>query len=312
MNGRLILLTGATGFLGAALAEQLLRQGFRVRAPVRQGGRVPTGVEAVQFEGLERPVQWTPLLSGVDAIVHSAAIAHIGPTVPEDLYRRVNTEATLELARAAEGRVGRMIFISSIRAQTGPIASALLDESLTPQPTDAYGRSKLAAEEGLSKLNLMSASLRPTVIYGPGVKANMAALLRLAKTRFPLPLGGLSAPRSIVSTENIASAVLHLLHKPVPLTGPYIVADPRVTSIAVILRVMRISLGRAPMIFPFPETLISAFATVLGARRQWQTLSGPLAVNTQKLLASGWIPAHEQSDEGIARWVRADRAEQGY
>lgn len=312
MSGRLILLTGATGFLGAALAEQLLQAGFRVRTPVRHRQGLPTGVEPVAFEGLEKPVQWTPLLSGVDAIIHAAAIAHIGPSVPEDLYRRVNTEATLDLARAAEGRVGRMIFISSIRAQSGAIARTLLDESLTPQPTDAYGRSKLAAEEGLAKLNLMSASLRPPVIYGAGVKANMAALLRLARTRFPLPLGGLTAPRSIVSTENIASAVIHMLNKPVPLTGPYIVADPRPTSIAAMLRAMRSAMGRSPLVFPFPESLIGAALTLVGARSKWQTLAGPLAVNPQKLLSSGWQPAHEFSDDGIARWVRADRAEWGY
>lgn len=312
MNGRLILLTGATGFLGSALAEQLLQQGFRVRAPIRAGGRVPTGVEPVAYEGLEMPVAWTPLLAGVDAIVHAAAIAHIGPSVPEDLYSRVNTEATLHLARAAEGRVGRMIFISSIRAQSGAIARTLLDESLAPAPTDAYGRSKLAAEEGLAKLNLMTASLRPPVIYGAGVKANMAALLRLARTRFPLPFGGLTAPRSIVSTENIASAVIHMLHKPVPLTGPYIVADPHPTSIAAMIRAMRHAMGRSSLVFPFPESLIGAALTLIGARRTWQTLAGPLAVTPQKLLSSGWQPAHDFSDDGIARWVRADRAEWGY
>lgn len=312
MSGKLILLTGATGFLGAALAEQLLQAGFRVRAPVRHRNGLPTGVESVPFDGLDKPVHWTPLLSGVDAIVHAAAIAHIGPSVPEDLYRRVNTEATLDLARAAEGRVGRMIFISSIRAQSGAVARTLLDESLAPMPTEAYGRSKLAAEEALSKLNLMSASLRPPVIYGAGVKANMAALLRLARTRFPLPLGGLTAPRSIVSTENISSAVIHMLNKPVPLTGPYIVADPRPTSIAAMLRVMRLAMGRSPLVFPFPESLIGAALTLVGARRTWQTLAGPLAVNPQKLLSSGWHPAHEASDDGIARWVRADRAERGY
>src|SRR5262245_65848799 len=91
-------------------------------------------------------------LADVDAVIHSAGLAHAMSGLPEDDYRVLNTEATVGLARAAQ-RAGarRFVFLSSIRAQSGPTADHVLTEDLAPAPTDAYGRSKLAAEQGLAE-----------------------------------------------------------------------------------------------------------------------------------------------------------------
>ena len=145
-------------------------------------------------------------LAGVDAVIHSAGIAHAMSGVPEDDYRLLNTEATIRLAQAAQ-RAGarRFVFLSSIRAQCGPVEDDVQTESMEPKPVDAYGRSKLAAEQGLATLDLDWVALRPVLVYGPGVKGNMAELIRLARSRLPLPFGGLTARRSLLSLDNLVA-----------------------------------------------------------------------------------------------------------
>src|SRR5262249_41752827 len=135
-------------------------------------------------------------------------LAHAMSGVPEDDYRVLNTEATIGLARAAQ-RAGakRFIFLSSIRAQCGPTADHTLTEETAATPTDAYGRSKLAAEEGLAALDLAWVALRLVLVYGPGVKGNMAELLRFARSPYPLPLGGLAARRSLLALDNLTAAI---------------------------------------------------------------------------------------------------------
>ena len=145
-------------------------------------------------------------LAGVDAVIHSAGIAHAMSGVPEDDYRLLNTEATIRLAQAAQ-RAGarRFVFLSSIRAQCGPVEDEVQTESIEPKPIDAYGRSKLAAEQGLATLDIDWVALRPVLVYGPGVKGNMAELIRLARSRLPLPFGGLTARRSLLSLDNLVA-----------------------------------------------------------------------------------------------------------
>src|SRR5690606_26960589 len=168
-----VLVTGATGFLGSHIAEQLSQSGAKVRALVRgtSDTRFLEGLNNVElvtgavddFESCVRACQ------GVEGIIHSAGL--VKAKSPDD-FRRVNTEGTENLLRAAEkaGSVRRFVFVSS-QAVAGPS-----DEACTPVcvgndggPVTAYGRSKLAAEKILlaSKKEIHSVILRPPAIYGP-------------------------------------------------------------------------------------------------------------------------------------------------
>ncbi len=127
-------------------------------------------------------------------MIHSAGYTQGMTGVPEEDYRTTNTEATIGLARAAQrAGVKRFIFLSSIRAQCGPTSETVLTDEAAPEPTDAYGKSKLAAETGLAQLDLDWVSLRAALVYGPGVRGNMAQLIRLARSPLPLPLRSISA-----------------------------------------------------------------------------------------------------------------------
>ena len=174
----LVLVTGASGFIGTALAPALAAQGWRVRAAARHPRSLPfqAGIESVQMPDLAGPANWGPLLAGVTHVVHLAGIAHTGAALPEATYARVNAGATATLARAARASgVKRFVLMSSVRAQTGASAKGTISETTPPVPTDGYGRSKLAAEQAIAaELPGAWTALRPVLVLGPGVKGNLA------------------------------------------------------------------------------------------------------------------------------------------
>ncbi|WP_332692871.1 NAD-dependent epimerase/dehydratase family protein, partial [Bosea sp. (in: a-proteobacteria)] len=181
MSGERVLVTGASGFVGRHLLRELGRAGYQLRAALRRPLPGTSGVEQVVIGDLGRPVDWSLALAGVRHVVHAAGLAHADTDLPEEDYRRINTQATLALADAARAAgVARLVYLSSIRAQSGPASERALSERDRPEPSDAYGRSKLAAEQGLAERDLDWVALRPVLVYGPGVKANMAGLLKLA------------------------------------------------------------------------------------------------------------------------------------
>src|SRR5205814_3701651 len=167
----------------------------------------------------------------------------------------------LGLARAAK-RAGarRFVFLSSVRAQCGPSADQVVSEEQEPRPTDAYGRSKLAAEQGLAQLDLDWVALRLVLVYGPGVKGNMAQLLRFARTPYPLPLGALHGRRSLLALDNLVAAIDTVLAAPGRLRQPLIAADPGALSIPEMIAAMRRGLGRSAGLFPVPPTLLRTAA----------------------------------------------------
>lgn len=303
-----VLVTGASGFVGPHVVAALLQAGYRPRLAQRKPQPVPAGAEAVLTGDLAAPVDWRAALEGVDHVLHLAGLAHAGPGLDEALYRRINTEATLELARAAEAAgISRFVYLSSIKAMTDAFDGPPLTEDAQAAPGDAYGRSKLAAEQGLAVRDLGWVALRPVLIYGPGVKANMAALLRLARLPVPLPLGGLKAPRSLLAVENLASAILFALTPACPARQAYTVADPEPISVSDMLAAMRSGLGRGPGLLPVPETWLRRLARLAGREETFLKLAGSLVARPERLLSAGWQPQAE-TKTALARLAAASRA----
>ena len=218
----LLALTGATGFIGQHLLRELPNRGYQVRVLLRRPTAVPTWSASAVIGDLARPQNMSAALEGVAAVIHSAGLAQAMSGVPEDDYRIANTEATIGLARAARrAGVKRFVFLSSVRAQCGPTADTVLTEAAEPRPTDAYGKSRLAAERGLAELDIDWVSLRAMLVYGRGVTGNMAQLMRLARSPFPLPLGSLRARRSLLAVENLLAAIEAVLAAPGTLRRPF-------------------------------------------------------------------------------------------
>jgi len=288
-----VLITGATGFIGAPLTAALADAGYQVRAAVREQCRrsFPPGVDIALLQDLAGTVDWTPLVTGMEAVVHLAGIAHVGPETPDAIYDRVNHLATAALASAA-ARTGvhKFMFMSSTRAQAGPASDTPLTESAAPQPTDAYGRSKLAAEAAVCASGVPYTILRPALVYGPNPKGNLANLLRLAVLPIPLPFGAFSNRRSLLALDNLIAAVRFALEDPRAENKTFLVADPDAISVAEFIALLCRGAGRRPSLIPIPPALLSTVLGLIGKRDMAERLAGTLVVEPAKLLAAGWRP----------------------
>jgi nucleoside-diphosphate-sugar epimerase len=304
----LLALTGATGFIGQHLLRELPKRRYRLRLLLRRPASVPMWTANAVIGDLARPQNMSAALEGVDAVIHSAGLAQSMSGVPEDDYRAVNTVATIGLARAAR-RAGakRFVFLSSIRAQCGPTADAVLTEAFEPRPTDAYGRSKLAAERGLAELDIDWVSLRAMLVYGLGVKGNMAQLMRLARLPLPLPLGSLGARRSLLALENLLAAIEAMLAAPGTPRRPFIAADPQALTVAEMIAAMRHGLGRQPNVFPLPAPLPKLLFRAAARENIYDRLSGSLVADPSALIGMGWTPPLATA-AGLARLMQKSGA----
>lgn len=306
----LIALTGATGFIGQYLLRELPKRGYRLRALLRRPTDVPIDAASAVIGDIVRPRNMAAALEEVDAIIHSAGLAHVMSGAPADDYRVLNTEATINLAQAAQrAGVRRFIFLSSIRAQCGHSVDGVVSEAQTPHPTSAYGESKLAAEQGLQGLDLDWVALRPVLVYGPGVKGNMAALLRLARLPYPLPLGGLHNRRSLLSLDNLVAAIDAVLAAPGSLRRPLIVADREALTVPEMVVALRRGLSRKPGLVPVPAGLMRLLLGLAGRGEVMARLGGDLVVDVSALAALGWNPV-VTTQEGLERLAREAAADE--
>ena len=173
-------------------------------------------IEGVALGDMSRSFAAEYIVRGVDAVVHAAGLAHARADLPDAVYTAINVEATRKLAQAARAaRVKHFVLMSSIRSQVGATHQGVITEATPAAPTDAYGRSKSAAEavtsEALEGSRTRWTVLRPVLVYGPQVKGNMAALMRLAALPLPLPFGAWKSRRSLLSIGNLVAALRHIL-----------------------------------------------------------------------------------------------------
>jgi UDP-glucose 4-epimerase len=212
--------------------------------------------------------------------------------VPELDHRSLSPEATVMLARAAQrARVRRFVFLSSIAAQCSSRAYETLTEDMEPRPTEPYGLSKLAAERGLAELDIEWVALRPVLVYGPGMKGNMARLFRIARSPMPLPFARLDARRSLLSLENLVDAIHTVLTTPTRLRRSFIVADPAALTLAEMVTAIRFGLGRRPGLFPVPVQYLKLGLRAAGREKDFQLLTEPLVASAARLRGLGWEPS---------------------
>jgi nucleoside-diphosphate-sugar epimerase len=301
-----ILVTGASGFIGRAVVAALARDGHAVRAAVRRPLlSFPAGIDIVQHPDLSEPFDWQPLLKGVDQVVHLAGIAHSRGVNPAR-HDRVNRAATARLAAAATlAGVSHFVFVSSIRAQCGPTADHALTERDAPAPIDAYGRSKLAAEEAVRAAGVPFTILRPVALYGPGVKGYFALLARAAVSPLPLPVKNFGNRRSLLGIDNFISALTFVLSTPATIGETYVVADPGIPPrLADVIAAMRKARRRFMFILPMSTDYVQFPLRLVGRSDMWHRIGGNLRVDAGKLIAAGWRPAHDTLS-GVAAMVQA-------
>ena len=205
----------------------------------------PEGVEVALIDGLSVAQSWTPALQGIDAVIHCAARVHVMDERAADPlaeFRAVNVEATRHLAQqAAAAGVRRFVFVSSIKVngeETTPGRPFTADAE--PQPQDPYGQSKLEAERALFEIarqtGLEVVVVRPPLVYGPGVKANFASLMRALQRRLPLPFGSIDNRRSLVARDNLVDLLVLCTRHPAAAGQVFLVSDGEDLSTAQLCR----------------------------------------------------------------------------
>jgi UDP-glucose 4-epimerase len=303
---RKVLITGASGFIGSSLARHLAQSGWQVVAAARNPASVPAGagIETAVQPDLDGALDWMPLLAGVSHVVHLAGIAHRGDA-DAAAYDRVIRAASERLATVCRQHgIARLIYMSSIGAQAGSSAPATLSERDEPRPVTSYDRAKLAAEAAIRQSGAEFTILRPVLVYGPGVKGNMALLMRLARSPWPLPFARFDNRRSLVSLANLNDAIAFCLDAEGARNQLFVVADEAPVSLAEMIATLRDAIGRPARMFAMPPSLARSLLLALGRGAMWERIGGGLIVDSGKLMRAGWRP-RVVTAEGLRAMMRA-------
>lgn len=304
----MILVTGANGFVGRAVVADAVRRGMTVRGAVRRAPHLPiVGAEYALGLDLGPDANWSSAIVGVDCVVHAAARVHVmNDTVSDPIreFRRVNVEGTARLARqAAAAGARRLIFISSIKVNgEKTIEGRPFRATDPPAPVDPYGISKHEAEQELrligDKTGLEVVVIRPVLVYGPGVKANFAAMMRWLRRGVPLPFGAINNRRSLVALDNLVDLIRTCETHHAASGRTFLVSDGDDLSTTELLRRMSSALGVAPWLVPVPEFLLQLGARLAGrgdlGRRLFDSLQVDIEPTTAQL---GWVPPVSVDEE---------------
>jgi nucleoside-diphosphate-sugar epimerase len=299
-----ILVTGANGFVGRVLCLHLAHLQHQVTAQVRHAGSLSFIEQTSQYlcrqtADLSQIVLEKDRLEGIQAIVHCAARVHQvreSSADPLAAYREVNTQTTLDLARAAaQAGLRRFVFLSSVKVNgefTLPGQPFRADQA---NPQDAYGISKWEAEQGLLEIAAQTGMevviIRPPLVYGPRVKANFLTMMQWLQRGIPLPLGAIKNQRSLVALPNLLDFIALCLTHPKAANQTFLISDQQDVSTTELLRGLGNALHQPARLLPVPQSFLELGFKAIGKSAIAQRLCSDLTVDSRpatELL--GWKP----------------------
>ena len=285
-----LAVSGATGFVGGHLSRWL---------PSQQCVAQP--LSRAMIGSADLPVA----LRGMDAVIHLAARAHRlrdAATDPAREFHEVNVGITRVMAQACvSAGVKRFVFVSSAGVLGSRSPTDGFTDASSAAPHDDYTRSKLAAEQMLTTEfggRLEVVILRPPMVYGPGAPGNFDRILKAVLTGFPLPLGGLRAPRSLISVRNLCDVMLRAATCSSVEARPILVSDREVTSVAELAAAIAEAVGRRNRGFIVPASMLSAALKLAGRSGDLHRLLEPFVLRGSLACSSlGWSPEFEFAHE---------------
>lgn len=255
-----VLVTGANGFVGKRLCDDLLKAGFNVLGAVRTPETLTT-IKTCEISDINADTDWTEALKGIVSVVHLAARVHVmkeSSQNPLELFRQVNTDGTIALAeQAVKAGVKRFVFISTAKVG-GEFTTNKPFTAKDTYPVDAYSISKSEAEQALFKLSekMEVVILRPPLIYGAGVKGNFLSLMKAVYKGIPLPLGCIKNRRSLLYVGNLTSAIIECLKNPKAVGKTFLLCDKDTVSTSELVRKTAKAMGKPSLVFPVPVFLL--------------------------------------------------------
>jgi UDP-glucose 4-epimerase len=307
-----ILVTGVTGMVGRTVVERLLANAHEVVGAVRNPGAASAWPEVrqVRLDLRADPVIDPQCLAGIDCIIHLAGRVHVMTASPADrqAFHQENTVATASLARLGlERGVHRFVFASTVKVNGEGTRQKPFGPADAPMPSDDYARSKLGAEREVLELTgssrMQAAIVRPTLVYGPHVRGNFRALMRIVERGIPLPLKGIANLRSLVNVWNLAEFIEALATAPLPDSRVWMVSDGEDVSTPELITKLAVAFSRRPHLFSVPLWMLETMASVSGRKAALARLTDSLQVDISSSLASlPWRP-RVALDEGLRRTV---------
>lgn len=298
-----ILLTGASGFLGSHLVNSIRTNDALRLCGTARSSYVGLSFRYVIIENISSTTDWSQALVGQQVVIHAAARVHIIKDVssfPLTAFRAVNTEGTTHLARqAAAAGVKRFIFLSSIKVNGESTSDrapfTAFDDRM---PEDPFGQSKAEAEEQLLALGKETGMeiviIRPPLVYGEGVKANFASLMKLVSKGIPLPFRAINQnKRSLVSVYNLVDLIKVCIDHPKAANQVFLVSDDDDISTSKMVSLMAKVHGKANLSLPVPVWCFKLAGKVLKKETKIDLLVGSLQLDiehTKKTL--NWTPPY--------------------
>lgn len=277
-----ILVTGATGFVGRYLVNDLSKTDEVIACVREKSSLLPSSVQQIvsnNFFDIAIP-------KDTDVIVHLAGIAH-NKNNSVDEFKKINVDGTLELARKAlEANIKRFIFISSIGVNGNSTYGKAFTEQDTPNPTNDYTKSKYEAEKALAKLfentNIDLVIIRPPLIYAHDAPGNFSKLLMLIKLGQFLPFGCTHNQRSFIAIENLVSFITTCIYHDTKINETFLIADDEVISTKQLIQCLSSGMGKSMILLPVPTKLLSTLADVTGKVGMFEQLYGNLQIDNRK------------------------------
>lgn len=313
MNKRFVFITGANGFIGRALCTKMIENGCKVKGVFRKTSEIntlPAGIEKVYLDSIDSCNFIEQDFSGVDAVVHLAACAHVMKDFPDSLetFRKINVQGTQRLAQiAAKSGVKRFIFISTVKVN-GEENSERYAENDIPAPRDAYGKSKLEAEYLLARIaretGMEVVILRPPLVYGPGVRANFENLIKIACCGLPLPFKNIRNLRSFIYLGNLVDAISICITHPSAAGETFMLSDGHDISTPDLIKIIASAMHAKPFLFSLRIDILEILCKIMGRGKDIKKLTATLLVDSSKIRNMlGWHPPFS-IEEGIRETIK--------
>ena len=299
VSGGTIAVTGADGFIGRAFCARMSGRGGSLRRFVHSAASADDGTVAVDLAAADVDTL-ARALAGVTTLVHFAGRAHVMRDTerdPEHAYRLGNVEATQRVASAAlAAGVRRFVLASSVKVngEASPPGRPFRPGD-PPAPTDAYARSKLAAERALlaiaDRSSMLPLIVRLPLVYGAGARGNFRRLVDAVAARRWLPLGAIDNRRSVIGIDNALDALEAAIDARAMPAGVHFIADREPISTPELVRAVAHALGVAPRLVPVPLAVLKFAGAITGRTDTVTRVASSLEVDTSDFVAAtGWSP----------------------